>query len=344
MNNQTKYRIAWLDIAKGIAILCTIIGHIVPFGSHIRNIIFSFHMPLFFVVSGYTIKQIPFSSLKSATFKDFKRLIIPFCFIKIIETFIGIIQLHVPVKECIYTHFLGFIWGNGCNYWKFPGIGAIWFFLTLFYSKLLFRVFLSLIKKNRGICLMFFSFLSILIGNKIWLPQNIDLIFPAMFFMYAGYIYKNNVQEDSKYTHIFGIIAFVIWTYMAWNKGVYIELATRHYPMYMICLLIALCGAFCIIQFSESIEELKISKPLIFLGKNSFDLLCIHHLDYSFSFLWYSISIPETSQYFPILPYIRHSFHIIIDISILVIWVFVVKKVIYKIKCNMNNKQLIKKE
>ena len=55
-------RIRFFDIAKGIAILCVILSHsaieaqfVVP--SHIAKLIvsvcFSFHMPLFFILSGY---------------------------------------------------------------------------------------------------------------------------------------------------------------------------------------------------------------------------------------------------------------------------------------------------
>ena len=36
-------RIAWVDVAKGIAILLVIIGHTVNFGSATRNFIFSFY-------------------------------------------------------------------------------------------------------------------------------------------------------------------------------------------------------------------------------------------------------------------------------------------------------------
>ena len=39
-------RIEWVDIAKGIAIVLMIIGHTVPYGSKVRNFIFSFHMQL----------------------------------------------------------------------------------------------------------------------------------------------------------------------------------------------------------------------------------------------------------------------------------------------------------
>jgi len=54
---KTKNRLIWVDIAKGVAILLVIIGHTAPFGSITRNTIFSFHMPLFFLLSGYCTKQ-----------------------------------------------------------------------------------------------------------------------------------------------------------------------------------------------------------------------------------------------------------------------------------------------
>lgn len=60
MNKQKNaalvHRIQWVDIAKGMAMLFVIIGHTAPFGSMERNFIFSFHMPLFFLLSGYTLK------------------------------------------------------------------------------------------------------------------------------------------------------------------------------------------------------------------------------------------------------------------------------------------------
>ncbi|MFR2717791.1 MAG: acyltransferase family protein [Ruminococcus sp.] len=53
-----KKRIEWIDLTKGIAIFMMIAGHIAllpwePYG----KIIFSVHMPLFFILSGYTSKR-----------------------------------------------------------------------------------------------------------------------------------------------------------------------------------------------------------------------------------------------------------------------------------------------
>lgn len=62
----TTRRIEWLDSCKGFAIMLVVIGHIVdgymdaklfteysPLMNAIHNVIYSFHMPLFFTLSGY---------------------------------------------------------------------------------------------------------------------------------------------------------------------------------------------------------------------------------------------------------------------------------------------------
>ena len=54
--SQRKERIAWIDIAKGVTILTVIWSHTLPFGGLPRNLIFCFHMPLFFILSGFTLK------------------------------------------------------------------------------------------------------------------------------------------------------------------------------------------------------------------------------------------------------------------------------------------------
>ncbi len=65
MKTQIKKRIDWLDIAKGIAIICTIIGH--SFGKNrIGVFIFPFHMPIFLFFN-----KAPFSLLKSDVKKNY---------------------------------------------------------------------------------------------------------------------------------------------------------------------------------------------------------------------------------------------------------------------------------
>ena len=76
MGKADGKRIDWLDISKGIAIILVVVGHIssLPWEPY-RKIIFSVHMPLFFIVAGYTTKM---GLNKDIIKKLFKRLFVPY--------------------------------------------------------------------------------------------------------------------------------------------------------------------------------------------------------------------------------------------------------------------------
>jgi len=58
-----RQRIQWIDITKGIAILAVVVGHTLgPYnGQFLGSLIFAFHMPIFFMLSGYLFKMHPIS-------------------------------------------------------------------------------------------------------------------------------------------------------------------------------------------------------------------------------------------------------------------------------------------
>ena len=53
-DGMKKNRMTYLDMAKGIGILFMIVGHTISLGWQ-KDLIYSFHMPLFFVCSGMTM-------------------------------------------------------------------------------------------------------------------------------------------------------------------------------------------------------------------------------------------------------------------------------------------------
>ena len=66
-------RIEYLDIAKGLGIFCIVIGHnAVPQG--IYDWIYSFHVPLFFIISDYFYRQRPIAETLA---KIWRQLLLP---------------------------------------------------------------------------------------------------------------------------------------------------------------------------------------------------------------------------------------------------------------------------
>ncbi len=63
-NRVNNYRIDWIDISKGFGIILVIWGHIAINDGPINIWISSFHMPLFFFLSGFVFKN-------EGNFRDF---------------------------------------------------------------------------------------------------------------------------------------------------------------------------------------------------------------------------------------------------------------------------------
>jgi len=82
MSSNNK-RILYLDIAKGIAIILMLIFHFMP-DHFLKQYAYSFHMPLFIIISGYFYKD---EKLTTFIKKTIKTLLIPY-FICIIITYI----------------------------------------------------------------------------------------------------------------------------------------------------------------------------------------------------------------------------------------------------------------
>ena len=56
MNDKIKKRDPLFDNAKGLGIILLVLGHLFIFGSAPFRVIFAFHMPLFFIVSGIFLR------------------------------------------------------------------------------------------------------------------------------------------------------------------------------------------------------------------------------------------------------------------------------------------------
>ena len=72
-----KKRDVAIDIMKAIGIMSVIVGHLRT-SPIISSVVYSYHMPLFFLVGGYFFRPKP--NIRETAAKDFKRLVIPYLF------------------------------------------------------------------------------------------------------------------------------------------------------------------------------------------------------------------------------------------------------------------------
>lgn len=330
-----KKRFRWLDIAKGMAILCTIIGHTVSNG-HLRNFIFSFHMPLFFVAAGYTIRPIPSEELAKATWKDFKRLYIPVFVMREISFLVEISFKKEEVLYSLWDNMRRILWGNGNDYTMpggFPvyGVGVLWFLIALFWCKLAYRICLNKVKNYRPIFLLFLTVACMWEGQEVRLPQCLDLIPVGMLFMEEGYQLRQSGKEDAPAMHLVGIGSFFVWIYLLWTQDVYIELAVRKYPQFILSVFVAGIACLAVFQFSKALENFSSSRVLEWVGRNSLDLLCIHYLDRYFTF--WKIAVFSSQGEWAVCNQLLSSLcRVALDVGILFVWLWLKKAALGQFK------------
>src|SRR5579871_3688954 len=135
--SQSAYRVRWIDIARGIGIILVLYGHL--FVSDKNNyLIFAFHMPLFFFISGLVFKPTS-KSLWEIIKKYFRQLLIPyyiFAVLTYVFTLISQTAGDVSIGGVAYQLF-GMLYGSGSNGMLGYNV-VLWFLPCLFITKLTF--------------------------------------------------------------------------------------------------------------------------------------------------------------------------------------------------------------
>lgn len=293
-DNFDRQRIDWIDFAKGITILLVIIGHNVS--NPLRGVIFSFHMPLFFILSCVTYRWSENGEqLVCKTEKAFKHLIIPAMFLSIISIMKFAISENISnnlasVKLFAKQIILMGTFASGVDVDIFgegvPAIGLQWFLVVLFCGRSLFDYCNLRVKNNRLLYLsIIVSILGVFIGKIQKLPLSFDVALAIFFFFWLGKNFDKFQIEKNTYKKLF--LSLTVWiallavTYLYAHS--YLELATREYTFFPLCYIIAIAGTIMISTLSVLLCRTKsLSKPILYVGKNSLYLLCIHKID----FLW----------------------------------------------------------
>ena len=283
--DNEKKRVMFIDIAKGISIILMIIGHTIGQGT-LRSVIFSFHLPLFIITSGFFYKE---KSIK----EDVKELIIKLLIPTIIVVFFVFMINNIYTKgffyafiESIKVIIVGWSYKAKINY-SFEGVNVVWFVYLLIVIRLLFRINKK-IAKDDNVFLLILIILEMYVGYILgikgyWLPWSLDVALFCVFFYYIGYILKQySLLEKFLSNYKILVLIFIIW--ILGIKYSWIELAVRRYPHGLWSLITAISGSIIILKISKLFEEkLKYSSRILaFCGKNSLYILFGHRIESSF--------------------------------------------------------------
>lgn len=287
-------RVQYIDIAKGIAIICIILGHL---GSYqINRVVFTFHVPIFFLITGYFVNNN--QSFGSFVKHKVRTLLVPYITICVITALFWIIigAFHNTDKSNILNWIYAIVYGAGEDHvtpFFIKGIGAIWFLLATFWGSVLLRKSLDLNKYVRMLTITLLFFAAIFSARYVWLPFSIQAGACSAFFMYIGYLIRNSkelLKQVSLETKVFcSIIFLIVWIAFIVDFQTFwlVHCDIGRGIVDVISCICACCSVF-LIAFFISKKAHYLADVLSFFGKYSLFVLCCHFFELELP--WWKVS------------------------------------------------------
>ena len=286
-------RIEYLDIARGIGILLVVLGHndFEAISLFIHQVIYSFHIPLFFFLSGYFIN----TSISFFEFfkKRFNSLLKPYLFTIFLIYFVSVSFEKMGFSMAI-VRIVKSLYGTG----HYIDWVQLWFLPQLFVASLYAFIFITLVSRLRnrwitwGILLAtlaisvpfldaFYPFSISIFGKEYelyGLPFGLDLVFLSGFFFILGNEVRQ-VTTEKTFDNIFILIGtglgLVALNYLFTYE---IDFNIRQYESFLVNTTEAILGILFILALSRQIDlhTTRLASIFKYLGNISLIILLFH--------------------------------------------------------------------
>ncbi len=292
----------WVDIAKAFSIIAVVIGHLNGIPALLNQFIFSFHVPLFFIMSGYFIKDS--TDIKKSVKKDAKGLLLPYavaCLIIILIAGVLAFLRDESIFEAVKKWTLASLYGSGGPTIQGLGIGwigALWFLLALFFAKLI--IYLTeCLGKYQWVGLLIIGYIGYATKDFIWLPLSLQAGMCASCFVYLGKVCgKHNLFEK---TYNSGKVSLFIFLPILWIFGAYyggkLWMVSNHYGNGFLDVIVSVAATFTVAWISIFIEKHIpfIASKLAGIGRITLAVLAAHIIElnlFPWGFLFEKLGIP----------------------------------------------------
>lgn len=286
-----KKRITYIDIARAFAIIFIVLGHVIVHSNHtafIYKFLYSFHIALFFIISGYCFKVKKEESFFQLFKNKFLRTMLPF-FIWAVLFLIPYFIFGSGVDSSLNTGssfdfkslILNILYGNGNNQ-ALKQNTSLWFLPALFTTQLVYYFIIRFINRYPKTKILV-GILIFLIG---WITSNLKFIFPwgintvlnIGIFFYLGYIFKssnlfdrNSFIYNKKMIFLLGIIGII----SCFGNYATVSCFNYDYGYYILSIISGICFSIIVIYISFLINN---NRCLEFIGRKTMAILIFHKL------------------------------------------------------------------
>ncbi len=276
-NIITTQFLDWVLVAKGIGIILVVVGHYSPnecplYWVSIQKIIYLFHMPLFFLLSGYLYHhgRLPYKALVE---NKTRRLFIPFMSVAFIFLLIKLVAgMFFNLQNPVTVSKLFALISNPLNSY----IPLLWFVHALLLIFLIYPVLKKLVKHDE-LLLLFVISINIVTGSDYEYFGKVIEFFP---YFLSGLLLREKFRvliiESSQFR---GLIIIML----GFASFVFFEFDRQHY---LIDYFVAIFGALGVISISINITNYRNSKIFKYfkvVGYYSMSIYLFHTLFESFA-------------------------------------------------------------
>lgn len=283
---------SFVDLLKGIGICLVVIGHS---GFEYRNVIYLFHMALFFIVSGYCYKEKKIS-MQSWIVKKLKTLWIPnFVSVLAVSGMANVLlKLHIvsadacmvfTVKNFVTDIIKAFFFGGGRQL-----LGANWFLRTLFLGLVLYEIvnrLLLYLRHNKRLFRIFIFVFFLIFGWLLTEWRGHGMYFNVLsvpILLEIGRIIKDkdliNGYRQNKCRVILGFVCFIGLVILSEFGSITMNYnVITNPPFFIVC---SLLGFFLCVSIADFIFRYEgISKRfIIYAGRHSLTIMLLHFLSF----------------------------------------------------------------
>ncbi|MCM1139501.1 MAG: acyltransferase family protein [Muribaculum sp.] len=259
-------------------------GH-TGFGGGFDKIIHTFHMPLFFFISGYFYRPEKNRDFKKYLIHQINVLLIPYL---IFALFYEILH-YIYVGEASVQYFIKSLLSSNHN--RIDVAGALWFLMSLFSAKIVYNLLEHNIKSisNLTITIITISLLSMTLRRfDIYLPLCLDSALSMLIVVHIGYLLY--VYRDKGILHKLSslnpalIVVIVAIFFITGFANDHVNIRRNRYGVEVLYLISCFCGILLTMNLSNLLSKpthkilVLIKNTLSFWGRESIVFLLVNEL------------------------------------------------------------------
>lgn len=343
----------YFNVLKGIAIFLVVVGHTT--GGFIKNYCYSYHLALFFFISGLLFNEKKYSNnIALYIGNKFKNNYIKYILYTSLMGLLHFTKAYVMIGDrWSFYNYRNYILNNFVLNNTEALCGAMWFIPPFILASILLGIIVyigNIVEKNthisiaKHIVIVLLTIVCLLLGNermviKFTLGFRLDVALFVTPLLVIGYYVGTYIKNFTKYLKIYVAIPCFIITFYFCEIGFSNELVTQNVEIKLFYLL-AIVGIYqsmyianVICKFTKSISHI-----FSFLGRYTFEIMAFHFLVFKIvDIVCYIVRQDTDISVLSAFPYTYNVkwAHIIFGCALPAVCKWLLDRIVAKIKSNL---------